>query len=62
MVKVWWDDENEVFIAQDTDRSGCYAVGRTKGEVLAELESARESWDKAKDSFLQILRDRPKRH
>jgi predicted RNase H-like HicB family nuclease len=42
--QVFWDDEDEGFIATAPDLPGCSAFGETEHEALAELEDAIIAW------------------
>ena len=48
MVRLFWSDEDEGYIAVDEDRPGCSAFGDTREKALLELRDARIAWDAAK--------------
>ena len=42
--QVFWDDEDEGFIAMAPDLPGCSAFGETEHEALVELDDAIIAW------------------
>ena len=42
--QVFWDDEDEGFIATAPDLPGCSAFGETEHEALSELDDAIVAW------------------
>jgi hypothetical protein len=53
MVRIWWSDEDEAFIAVDEDCPRCSAVGETEMRALDELNQARIAWFGAKIAALE---------
>jgi len=49
MVKIWWSEEDQAFIAKDDDRPGCSACDATEAGALRELCDARVAWDQSHD-------------
>lgn len=41
---VFWNDEDDGFIALAPDLPGCSAFGETQGQALAELQDAIAAW------------------
>ena len=43
-VIIYWSDEDNAFIAEAPELPGCMADGKTRQEVLANLEVIMEEW------------------
>ena len=43
-VIIYWSDEDKAFIAEAPELPGCMADGRTRQEVLSNLEIIMEEW------------------
>ncbi len=43
-VIIYWSDEDKAFIAEVPELPGCMADGKTRQEVLANLEVIMEEW------------------
>lgn len=43
-INIFYSDEDEGYIADIPDLAACSAFGRTPGEALAEVETAKQLW------------------
>lgn len=48
VIKIFWSDEDEMFVAIDTKRKGCSALASTELFAVQSLvKNARPAWDQA---------------
>ncbi len=48
---IYWSDEDQAFIAEVPELTGCMAHGSTHEEVLVNIKSAMELWIKTAKEF-----------
>jgi len=43
-VRIWWSDEDRIFVAEAPELPGCMAHGKTRDTALANLHDAMHLW------------------